>query len=522
MNLHRVIENDIMHVRFDCADRPVNTISPQVLDELDGIVSKLESGEEKPRAVIFESGKAGTFITGADLFAMREMSDAEVARFIERGQQLFHRISKLPMVTVAAINGQCLGGGLELTLACTHRVAADDGSINIGLPEVKLGILPGWGGSTRLPRLIGLTRALPLLLTGRMLAPRKALALGVIDEVVPPEALPHAAKRLAQQKRRGGNKISQADRAIARFNPLRNAAMKRARAQTLATTHGNYPAPEAVLDVVEIGMGDGIEAGLRAEREALQRLVKTDACRNLMRLFFLRQESKRAVREKLKAEPRDVKRVAVVGGGVMGSGIVHALVSAGVDVRLIEIEAKQMSAALTRVKKQLDAELKSKRISPVQAKRAMHRVSPSLTFTGLGRVDFVIEAVLERPAVKRDVFDLLDGILRPDAVLASNTSSLNLTELAEATAHPERVMGMHFFNPVPKMPLLEVVRTPLTDDAALATGVALGQRIGKTPILVDDGPGFLVNRVLIPYLAEAIVLASEGAPIDEVDRVMKR
>ncbi len=517
--LNTQLDGRTLTVRFDHADKSVNTFSPEALAELEAVIASLEESAEVD-AVIFTSGKPGVFVTGADLFALNELNDNEVDGFLKRGQELFDRIAALPMTTVAAINGTCLGGGMELALACDWRVAADLGSINLGLPEVKLGILPAWGGTTRVTQMLGPAQALPLLLAGSTMSPRKAQRRGLIDEVVRPEALMAAARRLtAKQPPR--RRPSRRARAMAK-PPLRSFIFNAARKQTLAKIYGNYPAAEAIIDVVGTVCRSGHDAGLQAERDAVSRLRAMDGGKNLMRLFFLRQSAKRAVTSELQATPHEVEHAAVIGGGAMGAGIVHALVRAGIPVRLIEVNADAAAAGLGRVKKMLDADLKAKKISPLEAEQALDLVSPTADWTGLGLADVVIEAVAENMDVKRAVFAKLDALTRPDAVLASNTSSLSLTEMAEATKNPGRVIGLHFFNPVNKMPLIEVIRTAHTDAGPLATGVALAMRIGKTPVLANDAPGFVVNRVLIPYLAEALRMAEEGASIEALDETMKR
>ncbi|MEE9211779.1 MAG: 3-hydroxyacyl-CoA dehydrogenase NAD-binding domain-containing protein [Phycisphaeraceae bacterium] len=520
--LHTQTDGDnVLIVRFDHADKSINTFSPLALDELDAVIAALERGEQEPVGVIFTSDKPDVFISGADLFEMSRMDRPQMQQFLEHGQSLFDRIAKLPMPTVAAINGHCLGGGLELSLACTWRVAADKGSINLGLPEIMLGIIPAWGGTTRVTRMLGLTRALPLLLTGKTMPPRKAQRVGLIDEVVRPEALLAAARRLLKRTP-PVHRPPLVDRVIMATGPLCDLVGRKARRQTLARTFGNYPAAEKLIDTALIAARHGHDAALRAERDAVMQLVNTDACTNLMRLFFLRQNAKRTIRQTLDAEPAEVNHVAVIGGGIMGAGIVHSLIRCGVRVRLIDIDEKAISASLRRIKRMIDGDVKAKRISPLQAQQAIHRVSPTTDWSGLKLIDLVIEAVTEKMDVKHQVFEKLDRLTKPDAVLASNTSSLNITELAETTANPGRVIGLHFFNPVPKMPLVEVVRTKHSDAAALATGTALAMRMGKTPIIVADAPGFVINRVLIPYLAEALVMASEGVSIVEIDRAMKK
>jgi len=509
---------NVATVWFDSPGKSVNTLGPATLAELGIVLDQIE--QTKPAAVIFASAKPRNFIAGADLFEIKKMDAAAVEQFLRDGQNLFLRIEHLPMPTIAAINGDCLGGGLELALACTHRVAADDGSIKIGLPEVKLGILPGFGGTVRLTQLLGVTSALPLLLSGKTLPPRKAMRSGIVDEVVRGEALFDAARRWAVSGAPRPRPIWR-KRVLGTIGIARHKVLASARAETHKRTGGHYPAADKIIDAVGEGLKHGPAGGFEAERKALLELMQTDACRNLMRIFFLRQGSKRAAASQVNASPRNVEYAAVIGGGTMGAGIIHALIGAGIKVRLIEVNDQAVSAALRRIKASLDQDVRDGRCTALEARHAFNRVSPTTQWDGLGLCDVAIEAVIENLAAKREIFARLDKLAGPHTVLASNTSSLSIADLAAATGRPQRVIGLHFFNPVAKMPLVEIVRTSHSDGESLATGIALASRLGKTPVLVRDAPGFLVNRVLIPYLAEAALLAKEGVGITEVDAAMK-
>ncbi|HTL29982.1 MAG TPA: 3-hydroxyacyl-CoA dehydrogenase NAD-binding domain-containing protein [Tepidisphaeraceae bacterium] len=512
-------DQNIVTVWLDVPGKPVNICSPQLLADLSQALDSIE--HDKPAGVIFSSPKPKSFNAGADLFEIRKMMREQVLQYLADGQALFNRIAALSMPTVAAINGDCLGGGFEFALACRYRVAADTGSINIGLPEVKLGLIPGWGGTTRLPRTIGLTKALPILLAGKTMSPKKALRAGLVDEVVRPEALLAAARRLLQTKP-ARRQPGQLDRLLASTALLRRRVLDSAEAEARRTTYDNYPAPLKLLDAIRIGYDAGVSAGFDAERRALVELMDTDVTKNLMRLFFLRQGSKKWAAEQVGTEAAEVKHVAVIGGGTMGAGIVHSLIRAGFPVRLIEADANALSAALQRIRGLLDEDVSAKKLDSLAARHAFNRVAPSADWTGLGLADLVIEAIVENIGAKQDIFARLDRLTREGAVLATNTSSLSVTELAAATRHPDRVVGMHFFNPVNKMPLAEIIRTNHSSNSALATAVAVATKMGKTPLIVGDAPGFVVNRVLIPYLREALLIALEGTPIPEIDDAMKR
>lgn len=514
-------DRGVMTLTFDTPGKSVNTFTPEALGELATLVESIHDAPNKPAAVIFTSGKDGAFIAGADLFAMREMDTSAMRTFLEKGQRTFDRIAALPMPTVAAINGNCMGGGCELALACDYRVMVDDGAMRIGLPEINLGIVPAWGGTTRMSRVFGLAKSLPALLAGRTFTPRKAKSFGLADDAVRPERLLAAARRIvAKQPDRPRPNLL--DRAVRSFAPLADLICNKARAAANDKTFGNYPAPDMLIDAARAAVLNGHDTGLAAERDAVIELANGPVCRNLMRLFFLRQSAKKVVREKLDAEALPVSRIAVIGGGTMGAGIAAALVKAGCEVTLIDISADALAAGMKRIGKDLHADVKAKRMSPVEAERAFDRVCPTTRWNRMHRIDFAVEAVSERTEIKEQVFAKLDELTRPDCVLASNTSSLDVTAFAEGRTDPSRVIGLHFFNPVSKMPLVEVIATKHATDTALATGLELALAMGKTPVLVNDAPGFLVNRVLFPYLAEAMVLLGEGCDVEAVDDAMKR
>src|SRR3954451_7858639 len=367
-------------VWMDAPGKPVNTNSPQMLGALEDAIAAIE--RDKPAAVIIASAKPRSFSAGADLFEIKKMSPDEVAKYLAQGQAVFNRLARLPMPTVAAINADCLGGGFELALACRYRVAADETSISIGLPETKLGLIPAWGGTTRLPRLIGLPRALPILLAGKTMPPRKAQKAGIITEVVRPEALQAAAKRIATRGPKA-LKPRMLDRAMSGVPQLRRRVLETAKKQTLDSTFGNYPAPLRLLDVLADGYERGPNAGFDAERRALLDLAQTSACQNLIRLFFLKQGAKKRATEPFQAKPAEVKHAAVIGGGTMGAGIVYALVRAGIPVRLVEVNATAVSGALNRISKMLEEDVAAGRIDKLAARHAFNRVSPTIDWTGL-------------------------------------------------------------------------------------------------------------------------------------------
>jgi 3-hydroxyacyl-CoA dehydrogenase/enoyl-CoA hydratase/carnithine racemase len=487
-------------VWFDVPGKSVNAVSSAVMTDLDAVVRDLEA--DPPAGVVFASAKPGTFIVGGDLFEIRDADERALDGFLARGQRVMDRIAALGVPTVAALSGDTLGGGYELALACRHRVVADLPRSRIGLPETAIGIIPGWGGTLRLPRLVGVEAGLKLLVTGRTVGPREALELGMIDEVVPADRLLDAARRRALDPMPRPALVDPAA-----VDPAAcSAACERSRAETRSRSGDHLPAALRIVDVVDISYRDGFAAGADAERRTLVELRRGPAGRNLMRLFFVRSGAKKAAVRAAGGTPRDVTRAAVIGGGTMGAGIALALARAGVAVQVVEADATAASAAAARLAAAGDGP------------------GPAVTadWSTAAAADLVVVAVVESLAVKLDVFRRLDGLVGPDAVLASNTSSLGIAALAAATRHPERVIGLHFFNPVARMPLVEVVRAESSAAAAVATGVAVATRAGKTPVVVGDAPGFVVNRVLFPYLREATAALDEGLPVAAIDAAMRR
>lgn len=501
----------IAMILIDLPGKSVNTLTKQVWADLDRAIEQVE--REKPRAAIVTSGKPKSFIAGADLFEMRAMSDAELHKYLGDGQRILDRLEKLPMPTVVAINGDALGGGLEIALACQYRVCADDPAIKLGLPEVTLGLVPGWGGTVRLPRVIGLAPAIPLMTTGKTLSPRDADAYGLVDAVAPRESLLQVAREMVAEQ---GSKKRPRPTQSPDWHRILSEALREARSRD----GENYPAPARLIRIVHEAFESGADAGFAAERQGLVDLRETETGQNLMRAFFLRTGAKKAAAEQVAAEPYPVNSVAVLGGGTMGSGIAHAFLRAGLPVRLIEANPELADKARERVKKLLDDDVAANRLAVSQ--NPIGNLVTTSDWAGLDQVDLVVEAIVEEIGAKRELFQRLDETVKPSAVLASNTSSLSVTQIAESTSNPKRVVGLHFFNPVPRMPLVEIVQSKHTDPRAAATAVAVATRLGKVPVVVGDGPGFIINRVLMPYLSEAMRMAEDGVPVPGIDEAMKK
>jgi 3-hydroxyacyl-CoA dehydrogenase / enoyl-CoA hydratase / 3-hydroxybutyryl-CoA epimerase len=511
---------------FDRPDAALNILSSTVMRRLDTLLGEIEAGARAGsiKAVVVRSGKDGSFIAGADVNEFAEVSDATMGTAAaSEGQRIFRRLDLLPVRTVAAIDGICLGGGTELMLACDARIASDRPETKIGLPEVKLGIIPGFGGTTRLPRVIGLREALGMILTGSTVNARKAQRIGLISERMHPGVLYDRARKLALELAAGSSPTPLKKPLLARAlddTPIgRRVVMAQARRQVMKETRGKYPAPLRALDVIRKSQGLPIEAALVLEARALGELIVTPESKSLVHVFHLLEASKKAGPRNVK--PRPVERVAVLGAGVMGGGIAQLIAYRGLGVRLKDIRADALGLGLRHAREQFEKLAERGRIQKRELEHYMEAISPTLDYTGFGNVDLVIEAVVERIDVKKSVLRETESNVRDGCVITTNTSSLSVSEMQQALARPADFAGMHFFNPVHRMPLVEVIRGRQSSDETIATVVALTRRLDKTPIVVNDGPGFLVNRVLAPYLNEAGWLLADGAAIEQIDRVLR-
>jgi 3-hydroxyacyl-CoA dehydrogenase/enoyl-CoA hydratase/3-hydroxybutyryl-CoA epimerase len=509
---------------FDDPDRRVNLLDSRALESLRAVVSALRvKGAVAPRALLFVSGKEGQFIAGADVHEFQSLvSPAEAEAKAKEAQALFQEIRDLPFPLVAAINGPCMGGGTELALAFDYRIASDARGVSVALPEVLLGILPGFGGTQRLPRRIGLIASLDLLLTGRSLDARRARRAWLLDDVLPHERFTERAiawvETFLAGKRPRIKRPPLAQRILQALPPFRSYVLGEARKKTLAQTRGHYPAPLEILRVIESTWGKAIGQGLKTERKAVAKLLFTPASIHLRRIFVLRE---RAKREPNVDTARPVSHAAVLGAGTMGGEIAYLLSARDVRTRLRDLKPEPLLQSLSHARALFEKERSRGRLTKAEVEQAMGRIEPSLDLDGIGRADVVIEAVVEDLGIKQGIFRELEGMVSPTCVLATNTSSLLVRAIGKNCVHPERVVGMHFFNPVTRMPLVEVVCHEGTDPAAAETVVALARRMGKTPIVVGDEPGFLVNRILMPYLGEAVACVERGTPIETVDRALR-
>ncbi len=512
----------LARLTFDRPDSRANILTSGVMSRLDALLDEIEAAarEARIRALVIRSGKPRMFIAGADVDEIASITDpADGEAGSREGQRVLSRVAALPIPTVAAVGGICLGGGTELILACDHRIAADAPETRIGLPEVQLGILPGFGGTVRLPRLVGLRNALPLILTGRPVDARKAQRIGLVDERVHAAILDERADAWATERLGRRPPPPRPSRgltgALLEGNALgRRLVFRQARKQVEKETRGHYPAPLTALDTIEKTIDMDVEPALREEARALGRLVVTPVSKNLIHVFHLMEAAKKAAPA---AEPRPVERVGVLGAGVMGGGIAQLLAYRGLAVRLKDIRADAIGHGLRTARELFDKLAKRRRLRPAEAAQRMRAISPTLDYSGFGTLDLVIEAVVERMDVKKRVLAEVEARVRAGTVLTSNTSALSITEMQEALERPQDFCGMHFFNPVSRMPLVEIVRGGRTAEAALATVFAATRKLDKTPLLVNDGPGFLVNRILAPYMNEAGWLLADGAAVEAID-----
>jgi 3-hydroxyacyl-CoA dehydrogenase/enoyl-CoA hydratase/3-hydroxybutyryl-CoA epimerase len=498
---------DILWLHADKAGESTNSLSQDMLEELNSILDIIES--ERPRGVVFLSDKANGFIAGADIKQLAQADNLEQARaFIRLGQSICNRVERLRMPTVCLIHGFCLGGGLELALACRYRVADNDASTKLGLPEVKLGIHPGFGGTMRLPLLIGAPAAMDLMLTGRMVSARAAKKIGIVDYAVPDRQLRFAAQSIINNPPKP-HKLS-GWKALTNKEPVRRLLANYLRKQVAKKAAPNhYPAPYALIDLWE-KHGNNRHKMLTGEEQSVSRLVVGKTARNLIRVFFL-QEGLKDCGDKSLFTPT---RVHVIGGGVMGGDIAAWCALQGMAVTLQDRHEENIARVIKNANKLYQKKLKH----PLLVTAALDRLIPDMDGLGLPHADVVIEAIFEDKEAKQSLFKEIEDKLKPEAVLASNTSSIPLEQLGEVLNDPTRLVGIHFFNPVAMMQLVEIVNGSNTNPEVAKKAAAFTRHINRLPLPVKSTPGFLVNRVLMPYLVEAVMLESEGIAPAVIDQ----
>ncbi len=516
-----VDNNGIATLCLDLEESAINILSSDVLRTLDSKLQEIKKAEDI-RLLQITSAKDGIFIAGADISEIEDLRDEEEAyEKVREGQKILSEISALPYPTLAVIDGACLGGGLELALCCDYRLCTESPKTKIGLPEVNLGVLPGFGGTQRLKYLTGLSKALELILGGKILNGKKAEKLGVVDACVPQGYLEFKQKSFIELILNNPHEIvKKRKKASLMDRYLPKLVFSYARKSVAAKTKNKYPAPLAVLDLMERTQNKEVEEGLEYEARAFSKLAITDISKNLIALFYTSEALKKERGVKRRINPLQVRLMNVVGAGVMGSGIVFQFSKIGKLVRMKLRRYEQATEALKSIQKVYDGIVKRHRLTPAEVNMRMGHITYTTDFSGFNNCDLALEAIVEDTKAKQELYGQLEEIMDEKAIIATNTSSLSITMLSEKMQHPERFIGMHFFNPVPRMPLVEIIPGKMTSDRTIATVVALAKEAGKTPVVVGDCAGFLVNRILLPYINEAVRMFEEGADFEKIDALI--
>ncbi len=525
-------EANIAVITIGDAQVSANILSRHVLDSLEHHLDELDKRKDLAGLVI-RSGKSGMFIAGADLKEFVTWLDApkeEVASFCRRGQQLFGRLASSNYVTVAAIDGICVGGGAELAVWCDRRIFADNSETAFGFPEVKLGLFPGWGGTARTPRMLGLANGVELVTGGETIDTRTAAVMGLANDVVSPSHTPNSdplltaaigmiraeqtSKDFLRDRRRWSAPIEISETELGFLGATASAYIQQ-------QTKGHYPAPLAVLELMLGAAGVDLHTACEMEAEEFPKLFGSPVNRALLNVFFLRDRSKKTGVVAGGVPPRKMTSAGVVGAGVMGQGIAAANVKRGIPVALMDADGPALARGVQGV---LNEVAYNKQLKGPDVKRAIELaplVNGTISDIELSHADIIVEAIIEKPEAKQHLFARIEPLMKDDTILCSNTSTIPITQLANGLEHPERFCGLHFFNPVRQMPLVEVIRGRQTSDGTIATAAAYARALGKSPIVMNDGPGFLVNRLLLPYMNEAALLLCEGASIKEIERAAK-
>lgn len=522
-NIKFKFHENIVVIEFDMPDSKVNVLSTPVMEELKNILAQLNERTDV-KGVLITSAKPGIFIAGADI---KEIEGIQEPRFgtekSKAGQAILNDLEALSIPSVALINGACLGGGFELALACDYRLSTFSEKVRIGLPEVLLGIIPGFGGTKRLPRLVGLRKGLELILAGKAVSSNDAAKIGIVDGLVAEQRLFEEGVAFFETAR--GKRKHTAPKTKGLVNVLlektpmgRALIISQSRKFVLQTTKGFYPAPLVAIEVISKNYTASLLSALEREARAFGELVVGPVAKNLIKVFYLTEKYKK--KKWAEAEPKEVHSCGIVGAGVMGGGIAQLISFHKIGVRIKDLNFAALAGALKTAKKLFDYSIKKRRMKKHDVQFAMGLISPTLTYAGFSRLDVVIEAVVENMKVKQSVFVELSTKVKPDAILASNTSALSIDQMAADAKEPSRVVGMHFFNPVHKMPLIEVIRGARTSDTAVSTIVEFSRKLGKTPIVVKDACGFLINRILVPYLNEAGFMLEEGMRFETIDTII--
>ena len=518
------VQGEVLRIIFDLPGEKVNKFNTATMTELRALLQTLQKSSYK--LVQFESAKSKIYIAGADIDEIRAFTEkSQFDHAVEQGQDIFNLLEDLPMPTLAVIHGACVGGGCEFVMACDYRICSDDSSTRIGLPEVNLGIIPGFGGCVRMPRILGLAGSLDIILAGKTIAGPKAAKMGLVDRCVHPSLLPEQASKYAEEILKSGAKKRRKQ-----FQPkglmgklmesfvLKPVVFSKAKSAVLSKSHGHYPAPLKALEVIQKTYGSSDrKKSLLIEREAFCEVAVTSISKNLIHVFDLMEMVKKQSGVSSSVKPKEVKSLGILGAGTMGGGIAFVAADKGVAVRMKDIQWGAIGKGLKHARDLWQKKVKKKSITEYDLTQKMSLVTGTVDFSGFKTLDVVVEAIVEDMEVKKKVIAQTAQEMASTSIIATNTSSLSVTEMGQAHPHPEYFCGMHFFNPVHKMPLVEVIRSDKSSDETIATIFELSKRMGKMPVVVKDGPGFLVNRLLLPYMAEAAFLLQEGQSIENVD-----
>lgn len=513
-------KNDLLWIGFGVNEKKsMTTFTRETLDELKKAVLEARDMDQKSsvKGLIFFSHKPGVFLAGVDISVINSLkTESEALRALDEAHKIFNTLEDLKMPTAALVDGVCLGGGLELALTCKKIFISDNPKTALGLPEVMLGVLPGFGGTYRLPKKVGLPAALDMILTGRQIKGKKNLKMGLADAMLPLERMQELAPEYLLKKKTGKKKsVKEEVQAAAMDNFLtRKIIFQKAREKVLETSKGFYPAPLKILEVLEKGAGKARADYLGMEAEAFAELSQSTQSKNLQHIFFLTDASKKIEN---KEDLRSVRRGAVLGAGVMGGGIAWLFAQNEQSPLMKDLTQEALELGLRQASQNFSSALKRKRMSHDEFNRKMRSIEPTLSFEGMRSADLLVEAVVENMEIKKKVLSDIEGYVRSDCLMTSNTSSLSIEEMSKALREPGRFAGLHFFNPVNKMPLVEIVTHERVDPEVVQTLKKWVVDVKKTPIVVKDGPGFLVNRILAPYLNEAAFLLEEGVSIDVLD-----
>ncbi len=515
-------EDGIAILTMDVPGETMNTLKAEFGPEITEILAEIKA-DSSIKGLVVTSGKADSFVAGADITMLAACkSEADAKTLSQQGHVVFSELEGLSIPVVAAINGACLGGGLELALACHLRVCSDDKKTMLGVPEVQLGLLPGGGGTQRLPRLVGIATALDMMLTGKQIRPKQALKMGLVNDVVPNSILVETAVELAKKGKQAAKPVKQSkiNQFLESSSFTRDIMFDQARKQVMKKTQGNYPAPAKIIDCVRQGMNKGMVKGLEVEATHFANLVMSKESAALRSLFFATTEMKKETGAE-GAEPRKVNKVMVLGGGLMGGGIASVTTTkAKIPARVKDISEQGLSNALSYAYKLLDKGVKRRHMTPAVRDNIMSLMTTTTEYTGIKDADIVVEAVFEDLALKHQMVKDVERECGEHTIFASNTSSLPIGQIAAAASRPENVIGLHYFSPVEKMPLVEVIAHKTTSPETIATTVAFARKQGKTPIVVQDGAGFYVNRILALYMNEAAQLLLEGQRVEHLDRAL--